>query len=391
MGQTRVTVPAETRQGKASADATADSPPAASAEDAGRAAASGRVRITRLILHYLDNAEDRLRLVDEAVVLDEPCAAFFAAHIEAAMMRADWSARFSDGAGEVAGLCRLLLADPARFVTASRGLARRLFAQMRLRPSGIAPGDFVAIVYTLDSPDAGDARPHLALLKLDPDVRLVRTFTRAGGRVRVSIHAAGNLLPRATALQKCALVREEAAGGDFEVTLLDTQAGPRSEGVAAFFYRGFLTVTLAPSARRLTRLFLSASEHWLSARATTLPPPALLAFYRARRAALRDEAVDLAAFAAAALPGQPALQSDLLATLGAALAPAGAPPARGFVVDRATADPIVRYVTLELDSGARLRMETERFDTLVRLDARRLEGKLRLVIESLTLREVGGL
>ncbi|HEX6122211.1 MAG TPA: nucleoid-associated protein, partial [Ktedonobacterales bacterium] len=294
--------------------------------------AEEEVHIERLILHHLDHRTHTLQLVEEPATLDDHAAAFFAAHITAAMARADWRARFAEPAGEVATLCRQLL-TPATFVAASQALAQRLYAQMR--PRQIAPGDFVAIVYT----QAGETRPQIALLKLDPDRRLARSFSHAGGHLRVSIRATNNLLPLANALQKCALLHEEAPGA-LAVTLLDTQAGPRSDGVAAFFYRGFLTVALAPSARRRTRLFLSATEAWLDAHHTALTPAELFGFYRARRAALARARIALAAFAQAALPTQPELRAPLRAALGAALFPSPEPSAPSFAVDRAVADPV---------------------------------------------------
>ncbi len=46
-------------------------------------------------------------------------------------------------------------------------------------------------------------------------------------------------------------------------------------------------------------------------------------------------------------------------------------------------------VTLELDGGLLIRVDAARFDELAHVDgARTAEGKIRLVVESLTLREV---
>lgn len=354
------------------------------------------MHIERLILHQLDSARGRLELVDEEVTLDERVSAFFAAHIASAAERADWRAAFVDGAAEIPLLCAQLLTDG--FVAASRQLALRLYDQMRARPNHIAPGDFVVALFRNS---AGE--PHLALLKLDLDnQRLVREFGRVGQRTVVRLAAAENLLPEARRLQKCALLRP-APGEGFELTLLDTQAGPRSDGVAAFFYRGFLTAALVPSARRRTRLFLSASETWLSQHGADFAPHQLLGFYRARRAALAGDTFDLAAFAADALPATgptaptdaQTLQRDLVTYLREALFDPAEPEASSaapvFAVDRATADPVVRAVTLELDGGARLRVDARLFDALVQLGEWRTgEGKLRLVIESLTLREVAG-
>jgi hypothetical protein len=378
---------------RASAEVAATLPGVTMREDDGASASTGAhisapvdqalPRLERLILHHLDQRTGAVRLVEEPARLDAQSAHFFCAHIIAAMHRADWHAHFGEPQGEVATLCRRLLLGPTEFVAASQVLALRLYDQMRARPRQIAPGDFVALVYEQDG------RRHVALLKLDPDVRLARTFSRAGGRLRVSISAADNLLPSADALQKCALLREGVAGA-FEVTLLDTQAGPRSGGVAAFFYRGFLGVVLAPSARRRTRLFLTATEAWLAGWRDALAPIDLLRFYRARRAALGADVLILAAFVADALPNMPTAREALLAALETALF-AGEPVEPGFAVDRATANPVVRFVTLELDGGARLRVEAAQFDALVRVGERRVDAKLRLIIETLTLKEVGGI
>lgn len=339
------------------------------------------LRIHQLILHALDPRNDSIQLVDEVVALDEQSALFFAGHIAAAEQRADWRARFREPGGEVPLLCQHLLGNSGDFVDASQRLAQRLYDQMRQRPNQITPGDFVAVVYEqLDKPGVS-----IALLKLDPDHRLVREFSRSGGRLRVRIRAAGNLLPETRRLQKCALLRVRTSG--FDMTLLDTQAGPRSDGVAAFFYRGFLDAGLMPSARRRTRLFLTASDTWISQHARELSPAQLLTFYRARRQALAADMLDLSGFAAAALPGLAQLAATLLARLRAALFdPDDASPS--FAVDRAVADPVVRCVTLELDGGARITVEAERFDELVRVGARRADGKLQLMLETLTLREV---
>lgn len=359
--------------------------PALTAPTAVASPPHGPVRVERLILHALDNHRGTLRLVDEPVLLSDEIAAFFAAHIEAAALRADWHARFAAPDGVVSTLCRRLFDDPEDFVAASRELARRLYDQMR--PRTIAPGDFLVVVYR-----SGDAPlQQIALLKLDPDTRLARDFTRASGRTRVTIAAAGNLLPDTSRLQKCALLTVSAAGAGFDITLLDTQAGPRADGIAAFFYRGFLGAELAPSPRRRTREFLRACDIWLAAVRSHLAPADLIAFYQARRAALAAAELDLAAFTAAALPDQIHLRAALLTQLEPLL-PA-APPApdqpAAFAIDASIAAPVVNRVTLELDGGARLSVPASRFGEMVRVQRERTaEGKYRVVIESLTLKEV---
>ncbi|HEY7020451.1 MAG TPA: nucleoid-associated protein [Ktedonobacterales bacterium] len=342
------------------------------------------VVIERLILHSLNNATGKILLVNEIAELDERSDAYFADQIASALRRADWRARFAPDDDEIPQLCRRLLADANDFVVASQFLANKLFEQMSKRAQQITPGDFVVAIFRF----AGASEQQIALLKLDPDdQRLIREYRIVGERLTVRISIAQNLLPESKRLQKCALLRPAAGDTDFEVTLLDTQAGPRSDGVAAFFYRGFLHATLAPSARRRTRLFLSCTETWLAQRAASFTPAQILAFYRARREALRGEAVSLSAFAEAALASEGDLQRDLVAMLSSRLFE-GDEHADAFEVDRAAADTITRVVTLELDGGLQIRVDAARFDELAHVDgARTAEGKIRVVVESLTLRE----
>ncbi|HKW20168.1 MAG TPA: nucleoid-associated protein, partial [Ktedonobacterales bacterium] len=222
--------------------------------------------------------------------------------------------------------------------------------------------------------------------------RLVRNFSTERGRRLVRIALADNLMPETVRQkQKCALITPSTDGAGFSLALLDTQANIRSEGVAAYFYRGFLATQILPSARRRTRLFLRATDDWLADRGASLSPHALLKVYAARRAALAGETLDLPAFALAALPGDGALAADLLASVTPQVFDAAFEPHQTrFTVDRATADSIVRTVTLELDGGARLIVPAERFATMAQVDDQRVGGKIRLTIETLTLKEGTG-
>lgn len=354
----------------------------------------GEVSIERLILHHLDHRAGQCDLVDAVATLDETSQRFFAGHVASAAERADWHARFRADDDAVPAQMSALLGDADQFVHASRALAERLYRYMCERSGNIAPGDFVAIAYHIgDEPER-----HVALLKMDPDQqRLARRFTRHGAGWRVAISLADNLLPEARSLQKCALISRDTsaaeAGASFRVRLLDTQAGPRSDGVAAFFYRDFLAASLIASARRQTRLFLTETNTWLAQEGGAFQPRELLAFYAARRQALTGEIVRLRAFAAAALPQRPDLAEGLTRLLiGSVL---GDPTLQGehpfFPVDRAAARSYLEKVTLELDGGMRLTVSAARFDELVRLaEERTEEGKLRLTLDSLVMREVTG-
>lgn len=363
---------------------------------AGSKAERREVCIERLILHHLDHRAGQCDLVDAIATLDETGARFFASHVASAAERADWHARFRAEDDAVPAQLSALLGDDGQFVDASRALAERLYRYMCERSGNIAPGDFVAIAYHIgDAPER-----HVALLKMDPDQqRLIRRFTRHGAGWRVAVSVADNLLPEAKSLQKCALISRDVPdtpdapgleGGSFRVRLLDTQAGPRSDGVAAFFYRDFLAASLLASARRQTRLFLTETNTWLTQYGAAFEPRELLTFFAARRQALAGERVRLRAFAAAALPTRPDLTDDLTRRLIAAVL--DDPDLRGehpfFPVDRAAAKSYLEKVTLDLDGGIRLTMSAARFEELAPVAEERTgEGKLRLTLESLVMRE----
>ena len=297
------------------------------------------ITIERLILHHLDNRTGDLLLVEAELALDDAIRALFASYIAEAHQNADWQARFSadeSATPTMPDLCAQLLREPAAFVAISQTMARRLFDQMRQRPNQINPGDFVVAIYS--APTLPTAC--IALFKRDPDERLVRDFSLVHGRRLARIALADNLLPQTVRLkQKCALITP-------------------------------------------------ATDDWLAAHGAALPPRALMDFYAARRASLAGETLDLPAFALAALPTDGALAADLLAWLVSQIFDAEFEPQQTrFMVDRATADPVVRYVTLELDGGARLRIPAERFAEMARVDGQRVGGKIRLTIETLTLKE----
>lgn len=364
-------------------------PVSGSATGAGaRRGAERAVTIERLILHALDHRVGRCELVDEEATLDEVGQRFFASHVASAAERADWHARFRPDDAAVPAHLAALLGESPQFVAASRALAERLYSYMRERAGTIAPGDFVVMAYHIGD----ESTRHVALLKMDPDQqRLLRSFTRHNGQRRVAISHAQHLLPEAKSLQKCALISHDAASNTFSVRLLDTQAGPRSDGVAAFFYRDFLAATLTASARRQTRLFLTETNTWINRYSADFSARELLAFFAARRAALGNDLVRLRAFATEALPTRTDLRDDLLQRLIHTIFDDGDLNGEHpfFPVDRAAAKKYLDNVTLELDGGVRVIVSASRFAELVRVAEERTgEGKLRLTLESLALREV---
>lgn len=347
---------------------------------------NGNLKIERLILHGLDNKRGELKLVDDPVMLTDESERFFVNHIRTGALRANWCARFCVPYDDMPALCSELLGSQERFVDASRKLARRLFDQMR--PRTISEGDFVAAIYA----SANDGQRHIALLKLDPDERLVRNFVTVSGRVRVDISLTKNNLPDTARLQKCALITSSQPSPDFDVALLDTQAGPRKDGIATFFYRGFLNAELMPTPRRRTLDFIRCGDAWLTQHQDMLQPSEVTTFYTARRALLSQDSIDVSDFVSAALPAQPDLSLDLRNQLERTLEPYSYSEPNesvSFTVDASVAEPIINRIVLELDGGARLIVPADRFSDLVHIeDVLTAENRYRITIESQTLREI---
>ncbi|MGZ3666001.1 MAG: hypothetical protein ACXVDA_16145, partial [Ktedonobacterales bacterium] len=139
---------------------------------------------------------------------------------------------------------------------------------------------------------------------------------------------------------------------------------------------------------RHTREFLRCCDGWLAEYCQALTPGEILRFYAARRTTLEADMLDCAAFVRAALPEHLEFAAELLARLRA----------RGLMgedeeiicaIDHGVAAALLSRVVFELDGGARLIVPVERLDELVHFDPMRTaENKFRIVLESLTLREV---
>lgn len=348
---------------------------------------SGAVVIERLILHELNHRTGDKTLVDEIPQLSPEYQGFFAQHIEYAWAHAEWDAQFEHAQGLVPDLCRqALLDEPSEFIRASKDLAQKLYDNMS-KTETIAPGDFVVVIFT----QAASETRHIALLKLDPDKRKTRTFNKSNGKTQVHFSET-KIFPDTTKLHKCALISPDAdSPGGFAITLLDTQARITADPVAAFFYKGFLTTELLSSARHRTRVFIQASDSWISWHSNEFTPSELLAFYRARRQALSGYEVDIRQFVGSALGTHPELHDELAGRLIESIFPKSRPESPHFLVDPDVARQITQNVAIEIDGGGRIIVPAERFADIVHLATTRTsENKIQITIETQVFREVLG-
>ena len=134
-------------------------------------------------------------------------------------------------------------------------------------------------------------------------------------------------------------------------------------------------------------------DSWLSGYRDVLSPAELMRFYDVRRAHLRTPTRLLALdpFTAAALPAHPQLAAELHQRLLGALALPESEEANAlhsFEVHTAVAASVTDRSTLELDGGIRLIIPADGLG-LVQVESQRTtENKVRIVIETLTLKEV---
>ncbi len=318
--------------------------------------------------------------------------AYFVQQIHYADTNAEWHAEFEDPAPQTMNTCALLLRfESASFAQTTHDLANRLYAIMcapgRFRER-IAPGDMIIVLYH----SAKDLEHRLAIMKVEPDVeRHTRDFVERDGHREVVFKPASNLLPAAEKLQKCAIVWFEADDTTPSLRLLDKDAGPASQGVAAFFYKDFLGASLGMSPKRQTRLFWTETNKWLNSQSSTFGPLELLRFFQVRRTALSGETLDARRFVIEALPNRPYDAQSLLSVLVAKLELVDDDGRLEFVIDSIVAKPYIENVTLLLDGKMKLVVSAETFHDLVQVSETRTgEGKISITLETLTFQEVKG-
>jgi hypothetical protein len=352
----------------------------------------GELVIDHLVLHNLDPESGAPTLVDTDAELDEAMHSYFAHHINYADTNAEWHAEFEDQANQAAKTCASLLrCESEEFARTTHFLANRLNDIMstagRFRER-IAPGDMIVVLYH----SANSLSPRLAILKVEPDKeRHTREFIESNGHRKVVFKSASNLLPLADRLQKCAIVWCDADDTTPSLRLLDKDAGPTSQGIAAFFYKDFLGASLGMSPKRRTRLFWNETNRWLNARSSSLGPQELLRFFQVRRAALSGVKLDVRRFVENALPNRPSEAQSLLNILTTKLHLSEYSGALEFEINPSVAKAYTEHVTLLLDGKMKLTVSADQFQDLVHVaDYRTGEGKVTITLETIVFQEIGG-
>ncbi|MCC6176206.1 MAG: nucleoid-associated protein [Chloroflexi bacterium] len=214
--------------------------------------------VDQAIVHILGSqAGGGLTLSDRSLpLLDNPEASpFFAGHIKRslndAVARAGRFVALEDGS--TASVCRALLAGSLDLLPASRQLAERLYSIIA-GDGRISDGALAVCLYR--DQEATNSSRYLALLKIDKTQFFnPRVTTDAAGVEYVTIDRQADGLPGSDErLQKCAFVRVPPDPNDYDMLILDRQAGGSSPlSVARFFLGSFLGADLAFDNRALTK------------------------------------------------------------------------------------------------------------------------------------------
>lgn len=318
------------------------------------------IRIHKLIVHKVDHETyDKSQPSDLPTPLNEPVRSFLRRHITKSREHKNTRTavflpeeELPEDDPSTALACNAILENPDNddiFVEHSKILAQHLFNQLTGRTS---PGDLVVCFFA----EGNDDVPWLALLKMDSSEGFRSERKRVDGQWQVQLVPTGEILPSSeTDLQKCAFVLPQALRNGYDLKVLDQQNrryGVR-RAVASFFSQGFLQSRVLLNRGDKTQLFFSGSNKWLSFYEMDWAEADVRHFRERLRATLRDQTVDLTAFAEEAISNVDE-RDDFLDYLRK----------RGmedfvFDTDPQEREKSLRYRIFEGDHGLRIRIDAE--------------------------------
>jgi hypothetical protein len=318
----------------------------------------GSVELGDVIVHILDPRGRGFVASERTLPLTDDLKAYFATHVrnslEDVSAKAATFKAIDDQA--VSGVCDRLLKGQTDLVTGSGTLARRLYAIMS-SDRRISPGDLVVCFY--EAANTPDVR-HLALLKIDPSqVFRHTTKTDAQGRTYVAFEVETEAMPTVRErLQKCAFIRPLDPRPDYDMLLLDRQAG-MARDVAKFFAEDFLGVDPAFDARMRTNLLYRSL---VSAR-NQLTPDAISRQEQADlddaiRGAMTLKQIDVDTWIDG-LDASPEVKAQIERVVSKNL------PDRKFELDRPAAQSLVKKRRFRGDDGLKVEVRADAYERVV--------------------------
>jgi hypothetical protein len=320
----------------------------------------GAVQLSAVIVHMLNPEGRGLVTSERALPLKDELRTYFATHVRNSLE--DGSAKAAQFKAidnqAVSGVCAALLDGSQELVAGSQTLARRLY-EIVSHDRRISPGDLAVCLYQAANYPAPDAR-HLALLKLDPS-RVFRheTKTDAQGRRYVGLEIETEVMPTVRErLQKCAFIQPLDPRPDYDMLLLDRQAGMERD-VAKFFADDFLGVDPAFDARMRTNTLyrsLISARNQLYPEAISLQD--LVMLDGAINAALASERIDLDTWIDG-LPVSAEAKERIDEVVSKNL------PDRQFDLDEDAAQKLIGKRRFRGDSGLKVEVPAEAYDQVV--------------------------
>lgn len=321
----------------------------------------GTVQLEQVILHMLtprDDRENGLITSERTLPLNDDLREYFVTHIRNSLEDASAKAAKFEVINNqsVSGICADLLEGTLDLVAGSQMLAQHLYEIMS-RDSRISPGDLTVCFYR--ATEYPDTR-FLAMLKIDPSEAFRHeTKTDAQGRRYVGFEIETEVMPTVRErLQKCAFIQPLDPRPDYDMLLLDRQAGMERD-VAKFFADDFLGVDLAFDARMRTNTLyqrLITARNQLSPE--VISPQDLAQLDRAIHAAMASERIDLDTW----LNGLP-VSSEVKVRINAVVSERL--PDRQFDLDENAAQKLIGRRRFRGDSGLKVEMPAKAYDQVV--------------------------
>jgi len=278
-----------------------------------------------------------------------------------------------------AGICQALLDGTLDLVAGSRLLAERLHGIVS-KDSRIKPGSLAVIKYR--AANTSGPSEYLALMKVDPSQALRPVTERDDqGRLYVSFEVTPDVMPTTRErLQKCAFIRPLVPRAEFDMMLLDRQAGSQElQPVARFFSEAFLGAQLTFDARQRTHRFYLAAIGAQNELRPQLTPQQSDELRQAINTAVTSDVLDVDAWIAALSLPQ-AQRETIDAKITRSL------PDREFEVDRDYANTLLRKRRFSGDYGLQVEVSAEDFGAVVtsveRIDEPGAPPRWRVTIET---------
>ncbi len=234
------------------------------------------IQLEQVIIHTLGNSQSSgLELSERSIPLDDKqlLAKYFIDHIKNSLKEPKATAARFIAMDEniTSGICKAILNESTSLVEGSQVLAKKLY-DITKDDKRITTGDLAMAFYKAENrPEV----PHyLAILKIDPsEVYHHKMRKDSEGKRYISLEIDGTAMPTTRErLQKCAFIQPLDPRPEYDMIVLDQQAGNETQQMAKFFVRDFLGADTAYDNQKRTKIFYTSAISALNTVRSTLQP-----------------------------------------------------------------------------------------------------------------------